>query len=1201
MIPARAAPWIRCGAALLATAAAAQPSIPVDRFELTGAVVGRVCRDVDGDGRCGAGEPGIPGVRVVMETGQAALTGPAGRFHLAAVDARAPERDASGVLRLLTGRHRVALDPRALAAGETSTPEATTVELPMGGAAIVNFAVRSAAAAALKPVTAGYSPRAAPSARVERGTLRYLAGGQAGPGDEVSVAGQRAEVDADGRYQSWVTLAPGSNHVPVTVTSPSGTVRYLTQVLEAIKRPGGFLVVPRGFQQDAAMQVPAGRGAVAAAGPTQLRVEGAPGTKVAGAGREVTVGASGEAQLPIELKPGDNDFHLTVTRPGESPREDHLVLKAAFRPLVVALADLDGGFSPRRSALALQGRAAAHAEAQLFGWTLAGELDLRDDDVDLIARGAPDALLIARRPERFERSVDPELYPVAWGDLSVGLTPNQPQGRLRFEARNEQLGTLGYGPRRAVMEDAEVGRFQRALYGPYLELAAPLGPVQVAVKAFGQSGAVDPLRPLVTQPAHEEFRATSGSVFSLAAGSVVEGSESVRVELRDGLTGLPLSERHLQRGRDYELDWLSGRLLLARPLSFFQGPQALPADAFTAGVEPVLVVDSERALIGPNGRQTVGAGATVSSGPWQLSGGAVRERQEGVGAYMLVRARGSGQLGPFTFGAEAAHSDGEAVAADAFLFSDDGGLTTQAAQGTMSSGDALSVWLRGKGLFDAGRVDAAFRWRSPNFSDRDHRDQWLFRQISLRLDQPLGDLRVGALADARASADPRAPFGTQPIAWRVLGASAGYRFGAFEAAVQVKDSDLTAATDPLVDPLEEGGRTSAGAQLTWKATPWLSLNASHNQMLLSRGSGLGAREDTFSAVGAEVSLESLGTFGAKVGYGKEFGPLVWAHGEHRSGGDWYYGSYSVDVDGPSVGQGRAVTGARTDLGAGATAFVEDVATHDATAVRMARAVGVSQQVGTALQLEARYERGARDLLGTSALTRDAAGVSATFIQPWLRLFGRAEVRLDHRPSPQDPAVMMELEQHLLSAAAEADLPLGLQLSGRVNWSGTNSGGAQVAGFLEGTSSLAYRADAWMAVLRYSLTREQPVGGIERVYSIASLVPALRVSDRVTLWGGLHAGWSNAGSSSAAANEGPVLSASLRPAVQVVGGLELSAEVAWRSSAPDGGQLTALRGEAGWRFGDRTYVGAGYTVLGFSGTGVAAENPDRLYVRAELAL
>ncbi len=1200
MSAARAAPWLWCGAALLGGVALAQPAavIPVERFELTSAVVGRVCRDADGDGRCGADEPGLPGVRVVMETGQAAVTGPGGRYHLAAVEARAPERGAGGALRLLPGRHRVALDPRALSLGETAVPAAATVELPMGGAAIVNFAVRSAAAAEVKPVVPGYAEKAAPSAKVEAGGLRYLVGGQAAPGDEVTVAGVRAEVGPDGRYQAWVALQPGRNRVPITVVSPSGAVRYLTQVLEALKRPGGFLVVPRGLEQVGGLRLPAGRGGTAAAGSTQLRVQGVPGTQVSHGGGSVTVGESGEAQLPLELRPGDNEVRLSVTPPGEARREDRLVLKAVFQPLLVALVDLDGGWSLLRGGPALQGRAAAHAEANLLGWNLAAELDLRDEDVDRVRAGAPAALLLARRPERFERSVDPEQYPLAWGDLSVGLTPNQPQGRLRFEARHDALGTLGYGPHRAVMEDSEVGRFQRVLYGPYLQLEAPLGPVKVGVKAFGQSGAVDPLRPVVTMPTHEELRATSGSVFYLAAGSVVEGSESVRVELRDGLTGLPLSERHLQRGRDYELDWLSGRLLLARPLSFFQGPPALGADALTAGVEPVLVVDAERAVLGVAGRQTVGGGASVTAGPAQVSVGVARELQ-GTAAYTLIRARGSAQVGPFTVGAEAARSEGEAVAADAFLVSDDGGLSVQAGRGTVDRGDALSVWLRGKGLFDAGRVDAAFRWRGPGFSDRDHRDRWLFRQLSLRVEQPVGDLRVGALADVRASADPRAPFGDQPIASRVLGGSVGYRFGAFEARVEAKDSELTAATDPLRDPLEQGGRTSAGAQLTWKAMPRLSLTAGHVQTLLTRGSGLGALPDTFTSLGAEVSLGGLGTVGAKVGYGPAFGPLAWVHGEHRSGGDWYYGSYSVDVDGPSVGQGRAVSGARSDLGGGAGAFVEEVATHDATAVRMARAVGVSQRVGSALQLEARYERGARHPLGVaSSLSRDAAGVSATFIQSWLRLFGRAELRLDRGPAARDPLLVMDLRQHLVSAAAEADLPFGMQLSGRVNWSDTFQAGARAAGFLEGSGALAYRADAWAAILRYSLTREQPLGGAERVSSIASLVPTLRVADRVTVWGGLHAGWS-----SEAANEGLVLSASVRPAVQVVGGLELSAEVARRSSAPDGGELTALRGEAGWRFGDRTYVGAGYTLLGFTGAGVTPgpENGDRLYVRAELAL
>jgi hypothetical protein len=74
-------------------------------------------------------------------------------------------------------------------------------------------------------------------------------------------------------------------------------------------------------------------------------------------------------------------------------------------------------------------------------------------------------------------------------------------------------------------------------------------------------------------------------------------------------------------------------------------------------------------------------------------------------------------------------------------------------------------------------------------------------------------------------------------------------------------------------------------------------------------------------------------------------------------------------------------------------------------------------------------------------------------------------------------------------------------------------------------------------------------------------------------------------------------------VKVVGGLELAAEVARRTSAPDGGELTALRGELGYRVDDRVLLALGYTAFGFSGLGLSAgsaDSQDRVYVRAELA-
>src|SRR5581483_4690204 len=132
------------------------------------------------------------------------------------------------------------------------------------------------------------------------------------------------------------------------------------------------------------------------------------------------------------------------------------------------------------------------------------------------------------------------------------------------------VGRLGYGTYRASQgSDAEVGRFYRTLTAAYLEARTPDDkPVRAGARAFYTPGAADPLRGLALQPRHERFTATGGSLFYLA-GEAAQGSERVRVEIVDGVTGLPLRERHLTRGVDYSIDYLQGRILLAQPLWSF--------------------------------------------------------------------------------------------------------------------------------------------------------------------------------------------------------------------------------------------------------------------------------------------------------------------------------------------------------------------------------------------------------------------------------------------------------------------------------------------------------------------------------------------------------------------------------------------------------------------------------------------------------
>ena len=73
------------GLPVVSTESSAAVRIVPGPFRQEATVVGRVFVDDDGDGRPGAGEPGVPGVLVVFEDGRGAVTDVAGRWHLEGV------------------------------------------------------------------------------------------------------------------------------------------------------------------------------------------------------------------------------------------------------------------------------------------------------------------------------------------------------------------------------------------------------------------------------------------------------------------------------------------------------------------------------------------------------------------------------------------------------------------------------------------------------------------------------------------------------------------------------------------------------------------------------------------------------------------------------------------------------------------------------------------------------------------------------------------------------------------------------------------------------------------------------------------------------------------------------------------------------------------------------------------------------------
>ncbi|NOJ92992.1 flagellar motor protein, partial [Corallococcus coralloides] len=1051
------------------------------------------------------------------------------------------------------------------------------------------------------------APGRPPEARAaDHGNLRFLISGQASPGDRVHAGDVDATVDASGAWLASVLLYPArDNVIAITTTSPDGAVEFAQQSFDVVRRgEHGFLVIPRekvrvgavrGLSPDVPMPT----------GDTFLRLEVAPGTQVTTPDIQLVAGPEGELRLPVRLVPGRNTVPISMAPPQRPWIAVSVTVEASAQPFVVGLLDVEASIAPAGGGFRLRGRGALHGEAQLGPVQVVGELDLTDTDL----RQLDDAPLAdwfrPRLPERFDRWPDPDLAPAEWGDQSVSLTPNPTEGRLRLEARHEQYGRAGFGTYRALLQDREVGRYHRPLFGPYAELREQLGPVSVGLDAFA-GGLVDPTRGLAATPAHEELRATGGSLYYLGGGTVAEGSELVRVEVRDGVTGLPLGEQHLVRGRDYDIDYLAGRILLARPLSFLTGASLLRTDALTQAPEPVLVVDYAVLHTG-DPRDSVGGEAWARWRDSTLGVSAVRERRLGA-PFQLLSGRGQTELWGYSLLAEAASSRGLAVEPSVFGVSDDGGLSFLRPVGTQDDhGGAVTLRLSGPGVLgpgNGGAVAAVWRERSKGFSDGAHLDAARFRQLSLRVTQPVGPVALTLVGDERRSADPRLPFEDTPFGARTLGAAVAYEHHEGTVRLELRDSWLRATEVPGQGAALEGGRTSLGVSVSRMLTSRLTVSAGHRQRLHERGAGPGRMNDTFTSAGVAVNLDNDTSVGVKGGWGPELGPQAWLDARARRGNETYYGGYSVDVDGPDFGAGRAVTGARTQVGDGTTLFVEDVSAHDAQAIRRARAVGFQYAVGqSGFNVGARYERGVRNPLDIeSDLTRDVASVSAQWLRERFRADVRAELRHEEGTPARGASGPVDRTQVVLALAAEGQLMKDVTASGRLDFAHTAGRDGLEARFAEGFAALVWRPGPWLVVARYGLTRELSPGARfafgDRVLQTVSLMPAVRLGERLSVASGLHVGRSSLGESSRW-----VWTGTLRPSVRLVGGLEVAVEAARRTSAADDQGLTALRPEVAYRLDERLRVALGYTVLGFSGLGLEAESedaPDRLYFRAEVA-
>jgi hypothetical protein len=1135
-----------------------------------GAIAGRVCIDRDGNGRCASDEPGLPGVRVMTETGLWAVTDDDGRYHFADLDAQTLSRDqgsTTALPRLVLGHHRVKLDPLTLDEGVKVTPWAATVEVPPGALVTQDFAV---AVPEREIATVHPASRAHPRGDLSKGALRVQVTGQVAAGERVVAQGKTVEVDPQGVYRAWIDVHEGSNRIALRVEATGNRSRFYLQTVDVSRRGASVLIIPRPVEPVGLLTVPA-----SATGDVIITLEAPEHTRVEVDGVAVDLPPAGRLAVPLG-RGRHPSLHVKWTTVRGEIVEDDVRLEAPSGVSVAGL--LEGEVQIGSGGITIAGRGAAALRGRLMGFDFSGELDLNDQDLRALAQKPQVAgFFVPRDPAVLERALPITAANPQWSDDSATVSQNPAGAHLRAEVSREGLGRLGYGTYHAQQgSESEVGRFYRSLTGAYLEARTPDEKlVHAGARAFYAPGAADPLRGLALQPRHERFTATGGSLFYLA-GEAAQGSERVRVEIVDGVTGLPLSERHLTRGVDYSIDYLQGRILLAQPLWSFDGSSMVPTESHAQ----VLWVDYEHPVVDPNPGRVWGAEGRAGAGPVTLTGGFASEPQS-----TLARGNATLQLSRVWATVEVARSLAIRPELMTLGLSDDGGLTW-ASPKTSIAADTSAFAVTGRvraALYGTGWVDVAFRWRDKGFVDSTHYDLIAARQISARFEQPIKGFVFGGVFDDRRGEDPRQPFSASWIAQRVAGGHVGWDADRWGVRLEARDVQLSDFTG-------DGGRTSAALSGRFAVTDWLTLRASYRQMLVARGTGDGAFNDTFASGGVDLKPSQAITLGIRGGWGPGLGPQIWGTTSIQRGDEVFYGGHSLDVDAPAVGEHRVVTGVRKEIEPGTSVFVEDAAAQDITSLRLSRAIGITQQLPHGLSVSLRYERGLRDQLEAIPLarSRDAGGASLSWVGTRARAWLRGEARYETGGG------VSSVLQVLGWGGGEVSLRDNLRATLSATYSHTAQGGSMTARFFDGIAALAWRFEWGMLVLRYVAQDSLLPSSPQEIRShTISLLPSFHVLSRLTVSAGGHLQWLNGAWN---------LIGSIRPAVRIVWGLEAGVEAAVRTLNTDGGGYGALRAELGYRFlSDSFLIAAGGTIIGYQLVDpIQTGNVSRFYVRGEVA-
>jgi hypothetical protein len=290
--------------------------------------------------------------------------------------------------------------------------------------------------------------------------------------------------------------------------------------------------------------------------------------------------------------------------------------------------------------------------------------------------------------------IDPDKYYPIYGDNSTVVYDVNSQGKFYGQVEWDKSGAVVGNYQTQIGKEGEsLINYDRSLYGAKVHLETPKRTVYG--DSVGEQTAF--IAEANQRHGHSELLATGGSLYYLRHRNIAEGSEQVRIEVRDKRTGMVLSTVSQEQLNDYEMKYDEGRIIFRKPIMSIAASDTIISNSILEG-NPVYVVadyeyhNQDAFQIVPEDLDDKAGGVRLSQHIGDhVRGGLtyIKEKQD-LESYDLIGADATVKIGNFTrLDAEIAHS--EANSATSFVSYNGGYDYTSTSVNDLEEGAALKV------------------------------------------------------------------------------------------------------------------------------------------------------------------------------------------------------------------------------------------------------------------------------------------------------------------------------------------------------------------------------------------------------------------------------------------------------------------------------------------------------------------------------